>query len=123
LLLAATVSLSIGIWKDGLAKGWYEGITIYFAILIIVSVTAINDYMKEKQFRKLLAVRKERQVLVIRNNGKAATLSSNDLLVGDIIELKQGDHIPADCLLIEGDDLKTDESSITGESEHIKKIA
>jgi magnesium-transporting ATPase (P-type) len=35
--------------------------------------------------------------------------------------LKQGDHIPADCLLIEGDELKTDESPITGESEHIKK--
>lgn len=31
--------------------------------------------------------------------------------------------MPADCLLIEGDDLLTDESSITGESEHIKKFA
>ena len=60
LLLAATVSLVIGIWKEGLAKGWYEGITIYFAILIIVTVTAFNDYMKDRQFRKLLAVRKER---------------------------------------------------------------
>ena len=49
------------------------------------------------------------------------TISSYDLLVGDIIELKQGDHIPADCLLLEGDEMKGDESSITGESEHIKK--
>ena len=48
LLLAATVSLSIGIWKEGLAKGWYEGVTIYFAILIIVTVTATNDYVKDK---------------------------------------------------------------------------
>jgi hypothetical protein len=54
------VSLVIGIWKEGIAKGWYEGITIYFAILIIVTVTAFNDYMKDRQFRKLLAVRKER---------------------------------------------------------------
>ena len=59
-MLAATVSLTIGIWKEGIAKGWYEGVTIYFAIMIIVSVTAVNDYMKDKQFRKLLAVRKER---------------------------------------------------------------
>jgi magnesium-transporting ATPase (P-type) len=48
LLLAATVSLGIGIWKEGLSKGWYEGVTIYLAIIIIVSVTAANDYVKDK---------------------------------------------------------------------------
>jgi Ca2+-transporting ATPase len=48
LLLAATVSLIIGIWKDGISKGWYEGVTIYLAVLIITVVTAGNDYMKDK---------------------------------------------------------------------------
>ena len=48
LIAAATVSLIIGIWREGLRKGWYEGVTIYFAIVIIVTVTATNDYMKEK---------------------------------------------------------------------------
>jgi magnesium-transporting ATPase (P-type) len=40
--------------------------------------------MKEKQFKKLMAVRKERQVLVTRNS-KTITISAYDLLVGDII--------------------------------------
>lgn len=40
------------------------------AVIIIVSVTAFNDYMKEKQFRKLLETRKQRYVLVTRNRGK-----------------------------------------------------
>jgi P-type Ca2+ transporter type 2B len=62
------VSLGIGIWKDGIEKGWYEGITIYFAILIIVSVTATNDYLKDKQFRKLNDVRKAKEILVRRND-------------------------------------------------------
>jgi len=48
LLLAATASLILGIWQEGLAKGWYEGVTIYLAVLIIVVVTAGNDYMKDK---------------------------------------------------------------------------
>jgi Ca2+-transporting ATPase len=69
LLLAATVSLAIGIWKEGLEKGWYEGVTIYFAVIIITSVTACNDYLKDKQFRKLMDARKERSILVLRNNG------------------------------------------------------
>ena len=52
-MLAATESLIIGDWKEGWKKGWYEGVTIYLAVIIIVSVTATNDYIKEKQFRKL----------------------------------------------------------------------
>jgi magnesium-transporting ATPase (P-type) len=40
----------VGIWKEGLAKGWIEGITIYIAVVIIVGVTTFNDYAKEKQF-------------------------------------------------------------------------
>ena len=115
------MSLAIGIWKEGVAKGWYEGVTIYLAVLIITIVTAGNDYMKERQFRKLNAIRKQRNCLVTRNGGNIKDIQSYDLLVGDILHLKEGDHIPADCLLIEGDELKTDESNITGESEHLKK--
>jgi P-type E1-E2 ATPase len=59
---------------------------------------------------------------VIRNS-QVITISTFDLLVGDIILVKQGDQMPADCILIEGDELKTDESNITGESDHVKKFA
>lgn len=48
LLAAATVSLGIGIWREGIYKGWYEGVTIYLAVIIIVTVTATNDYLKDK---------------------------------------------------------------------------
>jgi Ca2+ transporting ATPase len=48
LLIAATVSLIIGVWKEGWAKGWIEGSSIYLAIVIIVSVTSGNNYIKEK---------------------------------------------------------------------------
>ncbi len=53
LLGAALVSLIIGVATEGLAKGWIEGLAIFIAIGIIVSVTATNDYIKEKQFRAL----------------------------------------------------------------------
>jgi P-type Ca2+ transporter type 2C len=48
LLAAATVSLGIGIWREGIYKGWYEGVTIYLAVTIIVTVTAANEYFKDK---------------------------------------------------------------------------
>jgi Ca2+-transporting ATPase len=37
--------------------------------------------------------------------------------------VKQGDLIPADCLVIESDELQTDESNQTGESDYVKKAA
>lgn len=54
LLLAAAVSLLVGIWKDGIAEGWLEGVTIYVAVVLIVAVTSGNNYIKQKQFQKLM---------------------------------------------------------------------
>ena len=51
---------------------------------------------------------------VVRDN-KAIDVPVSDLVVGDIIRVKYGDLIPADGLLLQGNDLKVDESSLTGE--------
>jgi len=54
--------------NDGPAHGWTEGASIFFAICLITSVTAGNNYAKEKQFQKLQAREKESQTIpVIRN--------------------------------------------------------
>lgn len=55
LCLAAAVSLVTGIITEGLKLGWLDGVAIFVAVFIIVSVTAGNNYMKDQQFRKLNA--------------------------------------------------------------------
>ncbi len=55
LLLAATAALCIGIWQHGFKSGWIEGMSIFCAVAIIVAVTSGNNYVKEKQFQKLVA--------------------------------------------------------------------
>lgn len=50
LCVAAVVGTTLGIIKDGWAHGFQEGVGIVIAILIIVLVSVINDYSKEKQF-------------------------------------------------------------------------
>lgn len=95
LLLAAFVSLLIGVYQEGIQKGWIEGCTIYLAISIIIVVTVSNDYAKEKQFQKLMAARENQFCTVIRN-GKHEHMSIYGLLVGDIIQINEGDSIPAD---------------------------
>ena len=56
------------------------------AVVIISAVTAANDYMKEKQFRKLNEVAQRKNVNVIRND-KIINMSVYELLVGDIVQV------------------------------------
>ncbi|CAF5007623.1 unnamed protein product, partial [Rotaria sp. Silwood1] len=70
---------------------WIEGVAILVAVLVVVFVTAFNDWRKERQFRGL-----------------------QKLVVGDLCLIKYGDLIPADRILVRSSDLKIDESSLTG---------
>uniref|UniRef100_A0A915Q3G6 Calcium-transporting ATPase n=1 Tax=Setaria digitata TaxID=48799 RepID=A0A915Q3G6_9BILA len=133
LLLSALVSLGLSFYKppeDSETEahdagereaGWIEGAAILLAVIVVVLVTALNDWSKEKQFRGLQAkIETEHKFSVIRN-GEALDTVVTELVVGDIARVKYGDLLPADGLLIQSNDLKVDESSLTGESDLIRK--
>ena len=63
---------------------------------------------------------KETTYKVIRN-GQPIELPSDDILVGDLINMMVGDIMPADMILVEGNGIKMDESALTGESDTMKK--
>ena len=115
LLVAAFVSLIIGVINDGWQYGWIDGSSIFFAVFIITAVTAGNNWAKEKQFQKLQAREKDGQTVPIFRNGILVTKPTTELVVGDIIKLDKGKEIPADCIMISGNDFTSNESSLTGE--------
>ena len=59
--------------------------------------------------------------MTVIRDGKKVTISIYKLLVGDVLEINQGDKIPADLVLIKGNQVITDESNVTGEPAHINK--
>ncbi|ROW08442.1 hypothetical protein VMCG_03140 [Cytospora schulzeri] len=128
LSIAAVVSLAIGLYQtfgtkhdpSNPAVEWVEGVAIIVAIVIVVMVGSLNDYQKERQFAKLNKKKQDRDVKVIRS-GKTVELSVFDILVGEVIHLEPGDMIPVDGVLIEGFNVKCDESQATGESDIIRK--
>lgn len=54
---------------------------------------------------------------IVRRNGEKIQIATEKLVVGDIVEIKGGDRIPADIRIIQAMGLKVDNSSLTGESE------
>lgn len=119
LILSAGVSLLVGTLEDP-SEGWIEGVAILVTICIVVGATSINNYLKEKKFQKLNEEAQERFVTVIRAQTEL-NISIFDLVVGDIIKVQSGDVMPVDSLVIWSMMLYADESSVTGESDQVKK--
>ena len=71
------------------------------AVFIVASVTAVNDYQKEREFRKLNDVADARKTVSIKREGQLIEIHQDKVLVGDIIQLSEGMEIPADGILIE----------------------
>ncbi|KAJ3596271.1 hypothetical protein NHX12_002680 [Muraenolepis orangiensis] len=111
-----------GVEDEGEAEaGWIEGAAILLSVVCVVLVTAFNDWSKEKQFRGLQSRIEQEQRFSVVRGGQLVQILVSEILVGDIAQVKYGDLLPADGVLIQGNDLKVDESSLTGESDHVKK--
>lgn len=120
LIIAAAVSLGLGIKTEGLKEGWYDGGSIFFAVFLVIVVTATSDYRQSLQFQNLNEEKRNIQLEVIRG-GRTVKISIYDVVVGDVVPLKIGDQVPADGILITGHSLAIDESSMTGESKIVQK--
>jgi len=124
LCVAAAVSIILGVTLpppgESRANGWIEGTAILIAVAIVSLVTAVNDYQKDRKFAELSKASEDRKIKVIRN-GKKSTISTFDVVVGDLVTLEAGDYIPADMLYLKGQDVTVDESSMTGEPDAVPK--
>jgi Ca2+-transporting ATPase len=117
LLLAAGVSFIVSLVKGG---GILDILGIIIAILLATGIAFINEYRSSREFDVLNAHRDDVAVKVIRN-GHPASVPSREIVVGDLVLLEAGDALPADGWVIESDDLFSDESAFTGETEPARK--
>ncbi|XP_046450818.1 sodium/potassium-transporting ATPase subunit alpha-B-like [Daphnia pulex] len=97
------------------------GDNLYLGIVLttVVVVTGVFSYLQERKSSKIMESFKNlvpQFALVIRD-GQKVTMKAEQLTVGDLVEVKFGDRIPADIRVLEGHQFKVDNSSLTGESE------
>ncbi len=112
LIFAAILSIFLKDYSDGII------------ILIIIMISAFLSYRHESKasdaVKKLLS--SVSVTSAVLRDGKFLEIENSKLTVGDIISVKTGNMIPADCLLLDVNSLSTDESSLTGETFPVEKI-
>jgi magnesium-transporting ATPase (P-type) len=103
LFVSAVLSLGFGIGEEGLRTGWYEGVIIIIAIVILVAAPSLRDFWLEHSW-KMSGKQKPLEVDVLIG-GHPQKVHMGDVLVGDIVCLEKETLIPADGLFIPGDQL------------------
>jgi Mg2+-importing ATPase len=106
-------------------SGFLGDISDVFIILFIVLSTGVLSFLQERKAGKV--VEKLQSLISIKatvlRNGQPQEVKSNHIVKGDVIILNAGDMLPADCLIIESNELHANESSLTGESYPSRKEA
>ncbi|CAF0868350.1 unnamed protein product [Rotaria sp. Silwood1] len=96
-----------------------DNLWLGFALTVVVVITGCFSYYQEAKSSRIMDSFKNlvpQQAIVIRN-GERKSVRSEELVVGDIIDIKFGDRVPADIRILEANGFKVDNSSLTGESE------
>ncbi|MGD0624643.1 MAG: cation-translocating P-type ATPase [Thermodesulfobacteriota bacterium] len=113
LIIAAVVSLLLGEIIDA------------SAIMVIVVLNAVVGVVQESKAEQALAALKKMAApnAQVMRNGHQITISSRELVPGDLVIIEAGNYVPADMRLVQSVNLKVEEASLTGESVPVDKEA
>lgn len=94
-------------------------------IFFIVLSTGLLSFFQERNAGRV--VEKLQSMIALKSlvvrNGTAQEITNSLIVMGDVVEFNAGDMVPADCLLIESNELFVNEASLTGESYPVAKEA
>lgn len=107
---AAVLCLTIQSWPD------------FIIIMILLMTNGTLGFFEEKNAQASVDALKAglEKKMPVKRNGKFDSLPVVQIVPGDVIFMRGGDIIPADCYFLEGDPLQVDEAALTGESLPVK---
>lgn len=100
---------------------WIEVVSLIVAIGLSTGVASFSEWKNGKEFNSLQEQASKIVVKVYRD-GHLHELNIDELVIGDVVQLRAGDQIPADGIILDGT-LKVNQASLNGESEDAKKYA
>jgi len=113
------------LWASSALAFISGSVALAWTIVAVIVLNAVFSFVQEYQAEK--AVEALKRLLPVRagvyRDGSIKGVLARELVPGDIIIMEAGDHISADARLIEATELRTDNSSLTGESEPVRRTA
>lgn len=113
LVLILAMAVSFGI------RSWIEGGVVTAIIVLNIVVGFFQEFQAEKTMDSLRSLSSPTANVV--RDGSSINVPSAEITVGDVVELKVGDTVPADVRLLESFNFDTDEALLTGESLPVTK--
>lgn len=112
--------IEVAIILSAIVKDW----TDFIIISALLFTNALVGFIEEHQADSAIDALKKNLALKakVKRDGDWKSVDAAELVPGDLIRLKIGDIIPADCVLLNTDGLKIDQSALTGESLPADKI-
>ncbi|MEY2672317.1 MAG: hypothetical protein RLZZ508_194 [Actinomycetota bacterium] len=98
-----------------------DGMILMVAVVVVIGISVYQENKTENALSSLRELSAPR-ALVIRD-GNQNRVSGKDIVVGDVVVLVEGDRVPADGILIRSSNFMVDESTLTGESVPVRKVA
>jgi Ca2+-transporting ATPase len=111
LVAAVIVAALIGHTEDAI------GISLAIALSVVFGV--VLEYKADESMRALQKLQSPRAVAI--RSGKNTVVDATELVPGDVIYLEEGEKVPADCRIIQTNNLQVNESALTGESVPVVK--
>ena len=113
LVLVLAMALSFGV------QDWVEGAVITAVIVLNVLIGFYQEFQAEKKMDALRSI--SAPSAAVLRDGNETTISSGDVVPGDIVSIKTGDTVPADLRMFEVMNLECDEAILTGEALPVAK--
>lgn len=112
LMIAALLTVIMGHYSDALI------------IALVIVANAVIGYVQEanasdaiEKIKSMLA-----KVATVYRNGQRQDIPAEEIVVGDVVYLEAGDNVPADLRIVDEDNLRIQEASLTGEADSIEKV-
>jgi Ca2+-transporting ATPase len=113
LIAASTIYLVLGDIR--------EALVLFASVFVVMGITFYQERKTERALEALRELSSPRaQVL---RDGEWQFVSGREVVVGDVVMVKEGDRVPADAALLTSSNLVADESLLTGESVPVRKLA
>ncbi|TWF95845.1 HAD-IC family P-type ATPase [Saccharopolyspora dendranthemae] len=96
-----------------------DAVLICGVLLISALIDGVQRAATDRELGRLLA--EGRTPARLRREGRTEVVPADQLVPGDVIELRAGDGVPADCRVLSVESLEIDESGLTGESQLVAK--